>query len=479
MTTIDTYLAQVVGVANAVFDAAGHLVTPATLYLNVYDQANGASSLNRLTNGAVNYTYTAGSWILLNGVSSSYSNDKLSNNGGSVQYGASYYNLMDNAEIVGAASSVVGAQSYVYSDNSRTVAGTKHATNVQFNHDATSGNVGITNYTWFIDSYGNLIGSFAIAPTYSYAVIRDIQWINPVGAAGYAQATLRYVDGTTTSVKVSGLNGYGLTYQTASHDVGNVVNGDLVVSTSLAENVAFYAGTALYAVSDLGDGTVSLAHVGTRTSGNVTSGVSLVGSANIPTNSNTTFVVRTTDVYGNYVYTNYAGYNTVPSITSASIIDYVLGVDNYAKYVYIVGDPNAAVSASLVHVKNLTWFYDNNSRNYVLTDAYVNGVRTDVRVADINDYAANTVYEVVYTNNVVADGANTAITGSPEQLGSTTNYAKLVTVSSINADVLYDGSTHWNVTTATTYDGTATVGSTVVVVYTYSTTTVSAIYVIA
>ena len=60
---IDTYLAQVVGTTPAKFDAAGHLKDAAAIYLNVYDQDNGGYSLNRLTNGETDYTYSAGGCI--------------------------------------------------------------------------------------------------------------------------------------------------------------------------------------------------------------------------------------------------------------------------------------------------------------------------------------------------------------------------------------------------------------------------------
>src|SRR5699024_7033987 len=74
---IDTYLAQVVGTEEATFDANGHTKTPATIYLNVYDQDSDTASLRYLTNGDTNYTYTAGQMLLLNGVSYSATNDQL------------------------------------------------------------------------------------------------------------------------------------------------------------------------------------------------------------------------------------------------------------------------------------------------------------------------------------------------------------------------------------------------------------------
>ena len=62
---IDTFLASVKSVANAKFDAAGHLASPATLVLTVYDGA-GATTDVRLTNGATNYTYSVGQYLLVN-----------------------------------------------------------------------------------------------------------------------------------------------------------------------------------------------------------------------------------------------------------------------------------------------------------------------------------------------------------------------------------------------------------------------------
>ena len=73
---IDTLLAEVTYVANATFDAAGHLKTPATITLKVYDGVTKTTSTTTPTltttvtetNGSTNYTYAKGDMVLVNAV---------------------------------------------------------------------------------------------------------------------------------------------------------------------------------------------------------------------------------------------------------------------------------------------------------------------------------------------------------------------------------------------------------------------------
>ena len=169
-----------------------------------------------------------------------------------------------------------------------------------------------------------------------------------------------------------------MTYQTDGAAVG--FNGSAwVVSTSLSENRTTYFGTALYEITDLGNGYVALDNVNQGGTGDVKTGavsIQLDSGAGFRINSTTQFLVRTTAADGSYVYTPYTGMNSVPTVTDASVIDYELGTDGYADHVYIVGTPVFANTNTLVYVKDKTdWYYDNNRINYYLRDAYVAGAR--------------------------------------------------------------------------------------------------------
>ena len=387
---------------------------------------------------------------------------------------------MPDAEIVDVAASVVGAQSYVYSDNSRTVADTKYASNVQFNYDASNAVVNKTNYTWYFDQYGNLIGSFDIADTYTYGAIENIQWINPVGATGYAQATIRYMDGSTGMVKVDSMNGYDMTYLTDGHEVGHD-GTKWVVSTSLAENYSVYAGEQLYRITDNGDGTVAinwvdLAGVGGEeiTGANVNTGVSIIsGTAGTAarTDNSTQYLIGVKDpATGACTFSTVTGYTNVAKYTGVTV-DYVdLDKDGYADYVYIKGDAEAVETNNFVYLDSTASFYDNDTVTYVFTDAYVNGVKTDVRVnadtfATMTGVGADTLWYMGYTNGVGSSSQDiTNALGT--QAGTSDMYASAYTVAAIGEGTLRDSTgNEWNVADTPVYGGEYVVGDKVVIIY--------------
>ena len=460
---IDTYLAQVGAAHAAQYDLNGHLTAAAYTDLYIYDQVGGAASTSTIAGVGYNY----GEFVLVN---------KNTKN--------TVATADDYRVIVKAAPAVVGAQTWVYSDNSRTVAGAKYAAAAHFYKDATNKYVGSTNYTWYFDQYNNLIGAFNIATVYNYGVIENIQWVNPELSSGYALATIRYMNNTTANVKVASLNGSGLTYATTGSNVG--YNGSKwVVSTSVAENKGVYFGTSLYAIEDLGNGSVAMTAVSLtsattegRVTDTVTTGVSKIGS--VATDNATIYMVYNAT---NNTYAYYTGYTSVPTMNGNVQVDYVMASTGYAKYVYIVGNAASSTAYGLVQVKNVTWMYDNNTHNYTLTDAYVNGVLTPVVIneslagANCVNVAANTVYYVTYTSGVVT-GATPITSASWTNVGGN-QYACLLTVDSVSGvDVVktVDGG-EWNVKNAAVY-GEVKVGSQVVMVVTQDTFTASAIYVV-
>ena len=171
---IDTFLAKVQSVSDAAYDAQGHLKTPATITLEVYDaniSGTVASTALTLTDSDANYGYVKGDYVLLNAYTLPTNDSKVS---GAVAYtgteGADKY-----GEIVSKATSVDGAQTIIYWNNEQhNVAGTVYDDAVKFILDEAGNSTG--NHTWFLDQYGNLIGAADIAATDSYGVINRIWW---------------------------------------------------------------------------------------------------------------------------------------------------------------------------------------------------------------------------------------------------------------------------------------------------------------
>ena len=249
---IDTFLAVVTDVENAKYDANNHLATPATLTLTAYDSTAGSKVV--LTNGATNYTYTAGQALLINAYTDA-NGDILTNDD---QY----------VEIYGVAESFVGAQTKIHiDDNYHTINGTDYPDAYTFfRNDA--GASEDYNFNWWLDQYGNVIGSTAI--TSNYAVLKDMTWINGGKEGGHAEATLVNMDGTESTVTVDSIDGIDLNNlgrwdeddatPYMADTIESVFNGSRNfggVSTDATLNGA-YEGYALYRIDTNSDGSVNL-----------------------------------------------------------------------------------------------------------------------------------------------------------------------------------------------------------------------------
>ena len=415
---IDTFLAQVESVKDATYDAQGHLRTPATITLNVYDGNTVSSALVTddyvLTNGAVNYTYTAGQWVLLNAytetagttVTSSVNVAKSGNNG---VYG----------EIVGTASTLTGAQTVIwYNASQHTVNGTVYNDAAKFYLDQAGND--ITNHTWFFDSYGNLIGAVDIAAQYNYGAIKNIWWSgNPATGAGSAMATVVYMDGSENTVTLGSMTVNGNTtgvptYSIVNSDIMTVANGKFYVTTSAATN-AYYddvnnqnvtnvngkngiIGGHLFRFETLANGTVAASEVVTSTTAKVDKGVSTIAYG-VYVNSETQFLVKN----GNGTFSAITGYTNIGSYNSAEV-DYVnLDADQYAEYVYIIGAPADLNSSSLFYLTStqVQYILVNGTQvvdHYILT-GFVDGVMGTIKVKPAE-------YSSVVTPMLTA-GANT------------------------------------------------------------------------
>ena len=473
---IDTFLAKVTGVTEAKKDAAGHLITPATLTMVVYDDANGHPFM---TTSTTNFPYVAGDYVLVNAKTATLTNvaDNRNNSGLVLYKAATTTNEILYAEIAGKATSIEGAQSVIwYNAGKHTVEGTTYDDALKFllgNDQMTS----TAKRTWFMDSYGNLIGSTSIATVYSYGIVTSIWWVNDgTNGSGKAMATVRYMDDTTNTVTVSSVDiltaastatttGATKAYIPAYSDNQTNLNmtfvesaiadaaGKLYVSTNAdanenaqttANNKDIIVGH-LFKLNTLADGTVALAEVSENTSAadktqvhsevtnasilNKYSVITGTGSKTIYVDATTKFLIAT-QVNGVYTYTYKTGLNEMPSFKAGAKVDYVNGADGAADYVYIIGEPTDATTRNFVLITGKAYsavLKDNGGVKYyeiTLPIPAEDGSVATIKVLDnaagralLTTLTANTntgkLFYVTYTNGF-ATGA-VEITGVGQQ----------------------------------------------------------------
>ncbi len=235
---IDTFLAKVTYVADITYDAQGHVKTPATITLEVYDAKN-ASKTTPLTlkDYDANYGYAKDEYVLVNAYTNTVANSATVS--GKVINTADQY-----AEIVGKATSIEGAQSVIYwNAKQHNVEGTVYDDAVKFYLDQAAQKD--AKYTWYFDSYNNLIGAVEIAAANSYGVINSIWWAgNATDGSGVAKANVTYVDGTTAQVDLSEMTYFD---DNASGIVSSkIANGKVTHSTGINEKVMKAAGGYFY-----------------------------------------------------------------------------------------------------------------------------------------------------------------------------------------------------------------------------------------
>ena len=454
---IDTFLAKVNSVADAAYDAQGHLSKEATINLTVYDDASATANYI-LFNGKTNYEYAVGDYVLLNAFTPKTSNTVLDSQ--KVEK-IGYTNNGVYGEIVGKATSVEGAQSIIYwNSKQHNVEGTVYDDAAKFWLDEAGKES--TKHTWFFDSYGNLIGAVDIAAATSYGVINSIWWAgNAADGSGVAKANVTYMDGTTGQVDISeityftgtagqpylnnratGTVTHSTNYNTAA-TLMQAVNGYFYVDSYATENARADAAAAnssagipagngilnghLFQFTTKANGTLKAIEV----AGNGLAQPEVVATASAPyqsaipaglynatvavskntqvyrgsawqlvVNDNTTFLVRT-KTGTSYTFSSVKGFTNVGSYTSAEVDFVDVNGDRVADYVYVTAPSATAKVTSL-------FYFDGQQGAYTLADGtwvvkgYVDGVAGEVKFAN---YAA--------LNSTLTKG-NPAVPTAPE-----------------------------------------------------------------
>ena len=427
---IDTFLAKVDNVTAATFDAAGHLKTPATITLAVYDSDTdvttpAAPKTVVLTNGSTNYTYAKGDYVLVN----SYTTGATVTGSGSVIATAT---TGAYAEIAGKAESFEGAQTVIwFNAGKHTVDGTAYDDAAEFHLNKNSKK--IAKMTWFKDLYGNLIGVTEIEATYAYGVITAIRNAGDFSAFGASKtyANVKYVDGTDNTVTVNSIKPLGFTnaqkpvagtYNAALMTFADTVNGTFSVSYDSAQNEKNdpkdIVDGHLFRIETLADGTVNLVEMGPNYTGVQT--MIARGLLVVPATAGTTTTVKVDDatkfllrsaekVDGAYVYTAITGVKDFAKYSQANqaVVDAV--IDNgYASVVYIIGDSDAAKAKGFSYIVGSTY----NAQ--LKTDADAIKYYEVILATKTEDGTANEVLKVKATDTALL---NTLIASS--------NYGKL------------------------------------------------------
>lgn len=472
---IDTYLAKVENVSPATFDKAGHLAKYAVMELSVYDKTNASTTI--FESDSVDFTYAKGDYVLLNAYTKSYSSAeiKVENDtiNGLAKPVASY------SELIGKAEAVTGAQTSIL------INAKQHIVNGTTYNDANTyyldqaAKTPLVNFTWFLDTYGNVIGSAKVAATYTYAILKSLTWnFGTGGANGSAVATLvNAATGEETTASVKSIDGSaekteGANFAWNTLDATPYYTGDINgAHFDQANRIAYvapetfkindlYKGYALYRVNTLSTGAVVLE--GVDNSGkeafnvvNHATGVEYVNQATSlyangtynPVNDATVFTV----LGANNTYKQYVGKMNMPTIKNAEIFYVNANGDSYVDYVYVKDCTVDNSGKSFVMATSNTYYGNlyNDANVYVLKNALVNGeakedavMTTDKTVGGYNAFqtivaGVNHPFFVTYDVNGYLNSATAFTTAWNGQLtpaaGATNLYYGIISVK--DADV--------------------------------------------
>ena len=376
---IDTYLALVTDVNEATYDDAGHEKTPASSNIQVW-------GLDKITSGTIDsVAYDDGAYILVN---YNQSSDK------EVQ---GFYDVQE-------AESFVGAQTRIWTNAAQhTIDGTTYDDAAHYAKNDAANNT--EDFTWFLDQYGNVIGSVAIDRT-GYAVLKDIIW--EVGRPGYAEATLVNMDGseyTATVVKFDGIGTAG-NFNKQMDNAEPALDDDNTafpgVSSDSSDNT-FYEGYALYRVYTNDDGTVDLDGADNYSGGTASNvyvrhedgvmidtdshHIVLSNGTTITVDDSTEFLVRDADAN---TYTAYT-LSTVPSFDNdVCDIYYTVGTNGIVDRVYVKDGVEKAELGDYLYVLTNNYYRVTGTDEFYMTVS-IDGVERTIGTSEtiVKKLAAN------------------------------------------------------------------------------------------
>ena len=311
-------------------------------------------------------------------------------------------------EIVGKAESFDGAQSKLWrNSNKHTIADKDYMDAVEFNHDEAQKST--IKFTWFLDQFGNLIGSVALDRS-NYAVLKDIIW--NVGRPGSAEATLiSMVDGKEYTATVDTFDGFSAKDgQTAGYWMADKNDEDPYHTSSSRNTFGYvgeelsdndmYRGLAMYRVDTNDDGTVNLEGIESvkkndqnkivvdklyvnyveNVSVDVkTSAIVKGGSEEASLTKSTNFIIR--DGKGTkadpFTYELKTGTKELPAMKNVDLFYVDSDKDGFVDFVYVVDYISATLDPSYVFAYTTEASEDFDADIFTV-NVYVNGEKQDI-----------------------------------------------------------------------------------------------------
>ena len=411
LVIIDTYLAKVTDVVEEKTDSKGHTTRDDCLQLSVWNDANHKNSPNTIYVEGNDYAEDAYLLVHVNAVKKT---DIITvTNAKPTSY--------PTVEVVGEAKSFTGAQSKIYHNSDKhTIGGEDYMDAYRFYKDvADSSSI---KYTWFLDQFGNLIGSDLIDNT-SYAVLKNIYWTGS-NRNGYAEAVLVDMDGKESTVTVDQIDGlasqntvkpYEFTgaFNSTNNNAEPRVNessdsskfdGTYAYMSSWDNYNKAYRGMALFMVQTNDDGSVKLqgydeVKYAKNATLNPTSSVLSVFSsdednATVTTkyalSTNTKFIVREGNADDGYTYNTDVTLRTLKEYADKSVEVYFVTDGKYATTVYIKNATDASAFGTYIFVpeaNNSNWWTDPKTGNDYF-NVYVDGEAQTIEIDKTNNAVA-------------------------------------------------------------------------------------------
>ena len=419
LVIIDTYLAQVDKVVEEETDKGGHVTQDDYIKMTAF-APSGAKFASPIY--AEGNDYAKDAYVLVNVNEAKANNVEFVGLKGEQNY----------VEVVGAADSVVAAQTIVWRNaNQHTLDGKEYddAVMLALNEAGTTKDV---KYTWFFDQFGNVIGSVGLDRS-SYAVLKDLTWVG-TGKNGHAEATLITFDGSATekTVTVNKIDGFdsathykwvedqkgAVPYLRDNRDNGFEVAGSKAYAQVGEDDGSntYYLGLALYSVETLDDDSVNLKGIDyvdavEKATLNVKTGAIIYGANNskVFVTDDTQFIVRTEDAKGNYKYEAFTGTDKLAKMADGTIDVMFSEKDskNVVDYVYITEYTPAELNAHLLYTFETQYSVNEKENKYgmkVILDGKEETVYThneDIMKA-LSD-GQNMLYKVTIDTNTAHD----------------------------------------------------------------------------
>ena len=392
LVVIDTYLAKVDSVKDEKTDTKGHVTSDAYMNLTVYTNYAGVDYVVKGDD------YAKGDYVLVNVNKDTDNNVKI----------VGFTAKQPLVEIVGKAESFDGAQSKLWrNSNKHTIADKDYMDAVEFNHDEAQKST--IKFTWFLDQFGNLIGSVALDRS-NYAVLKDIIW--NVGRPGSAEATLiSMVDGKEYTATVDTFDGFSAKDgQTAGYWMADKNDEDPYHTSSSRNTFGYvgeelsdndmYRGLAMYRVDTNDDGTVNLEGIESvkkndqnkivvdklyvnyveNVSVDVkTSAIVKGGSEEASLTKSTNFIIR--DGKGTkadpFTYELKTGTKELPAMKNVDLFYVDSDKDGFVDFVYVVDYISATLDPSYVFAYTTEASEDFDDDIFTV-NVYVNGEKQDI-----------------------------------------------------------------------------------------------------